>query len=150
MGAPEHQEDHFLLGREEERTLTNTMTITELPKTETLTRKDFLDNMIAYYSEDPVHRRSKDEKGWCCYRDWRGNKCAIGRWIPDESYCKSMEGFRVCAIMEDLPSHVQALGEDFLMDVQQLHDGDHNWCETGLSNEGKVKLGKITKKYLQS
>ena len=125
------------------------MKITELPKTEVLTKKDFLDNMIAYYSEDPAHRRATNGEGACSYHRDDGNRCAVGRWIPDEMYTSGMEGVSVGDhfVFSRLPEKLKNLGEDFLTDIQGLHDGDRFWNSNGLSPAGEKRVASIRRDH---
>lgn len=110
-------------------------------------RIKFLNDMIQYYSED-VLRRSKSEDGdWCCYLAYNGNKCAIGRWIPKEKYISSVERNGVNAfVLSILPKEIANLDKCFLQDVQFLHDGNHNWSNEGLSEQGKSEIDVIKRK----
>jgi len=125
------------------------MTITELPQTEVLTRKEFLDNMIAYYSEDPEHRRSQAGPDTCFYHQSNGAKCAIGRWIPDDQYDSAIEGVTVCddLVFRSLPEKLKDLGMDFLADVQKLHDNGHWWCANGLNETGEKRALALRIRY---
>jgi len=122
--------------------------ITIEPQVETLTRTWFLDNMVAYYSEDPENRRSVGIQG-CLYRAEDGSKCAIGRWIPDDKYNPRIEGTVASAscVFSCLPEQVCELGDDFLASVQNLHDQDPYWNKTGLSKLGREQLATIRSIY---
>lgn len=61
----------------------------------------------------------------CAYRGDEGAKCAIGIFIPDGKYSKSMEGKRVdCdVVFPALSKSVSETGYQFLSDIQNyLHD----------------------------
>ncbi len=110
-----------------------------------MTRKEFLDDMVAFYSED-VNRRAV-ESGACCYRTRDGRKCAIGRYILDELYNDSIEGKNAlhCNFSSNgmLPLSITSLGIYFLRQVQALHDSSGYWDENGLSEAGKEKYDEI-------
>lgn len=59
----------------------------------------------------------------CTYLDENNNRCAIGAFIPDESYDAGMEGNSVCDIVEFyaidslLPLELEAMEE-----LQKIHD----------------------------
>lgn len=109
-------------------------------------RKEFLDETVEFYSED-VSRRAINEIGKCRYRMNNGNKCAIGRWIPDEKYKLSLEGTSCNSeMLKILPDEIQELGCKFLWMVQQLHDRPQHWNKEGLTEEGKKYIKEI-KKY---
>jgi hypothetical protein len=125
-----------------------------LPKTIPARRKAVLKEMVKYYSQDPAKRRSFKGAA-CAYRGRRGCRCAIGRWIPDHQYQSKFDktgcGTGIGGtgigdmpeIMEALPKQIQALGKDFLVNLQDLHDKDTNWGEKGLSLLGVSNLNDL-------
>lgn len=120
-----------------------------------MTRKEFLEDTVAYYSADPVGRRAVVKEGiigLCYYRhpDDPSKRCAAGRWIPDEKYDVSLEKKVVDTdeVFVCLEEEVQKLGKAFVRDVQYLHDGSVHWNDEGLSEEGKEYLASIEKKVL--
>ena len=110
-------------------------------------RMKFLNDMVKFYSED-VSRRSKSEDGdWCCYLAYNGNKCAIGRWIPEEKYVSSIERNGVNAfVLSILPKEIANLDKCFLQDVQFLHDTNRYWTKFRLSVKGDAKMKYIKQK----
>jgi hypothetical protein len=74
--------------------------------------------------EQPVY--GEKCKPWgCMYRGPNGERCAVGRFIPDEKYKREMEMNNVAAIVRDYPGAVPALeGIDVnpLLGVQDCHD----------------------------
>ncbi len=77
--------------------------------------------------------------------------CAIGRLIEDKSICRILDK-RGAYISEEnafdlLPAELQALGQGFLINLQQLHDYGGNWNQTGLSEEGKREVEIIKNRY---
>ncbi len=109
-------------------------------------RKKFLDETVAYYSED-VTRRAVDVT--CYYRlqceDGTVKKCAIGRHIPDDKYRPGIEGGGIHNenVYNSLPLKIKKLGVLFLSHIQNLHDGNHYWTTEGLSLEGREKYDEI-------
>jgi hypothetical protein len=65
--------------------------------------------------------------GDCVYRAPDGTKCAIGCLIPDELYCRSLEGLSAQRIgirlAEDLPWIAPVTESGLLMALQTVHDG---------------------------
>jgi hypothetical protein len=126
------------------------MTEEELKKA----RLTFLEDTSQFYSEDPVGRRSVDCHGKSKYRDSNGNRCAIGRYIPDEDYSYFLEGMSIESkdnrgdYLIKLPSSLEKLGREFLGQVQSLHDTNYNWDEKGLSSVGKSTFDYI-KQYFR-
>jgi hypothetical protein len=119
-------------------------------------RKRFLDELIAYYSADPVGRRGTKPSTnhdsdyipvtTCYYRHpvYPERKCAIGRHIPDDKYSDEIEGSGVCGkVMVLLPQEIQDLGESFLAECQQLHDNNEHWDDKGLTSKGESRVRSI-------
>lgn len=121
-----------------------------------MTKKEFLDDMVAFYSVDPIDRRAVNYDV-CKYKTTDGKKCAIGRWILDENYDKDFEGNGIQSwktyestgktILQSLPEEIQLLGDEFLRDVQNLHDNRTYWDDKGLSVAGKINYDAIDKRY---
>ena len=78
-----------------------------------------------FYSENP-DKVSVDRNivvnGTCYYKSPDGNKCAIGRFIPDDEYSNNFEGKIATTIFDDLNINLKKLGSHFLYDLQNLHD----------------------------
>lgn len=115
-------------------------------------RLDLLNETVSYYSEDINKRAIKDN--FCYYYQAdTGHKCAIGRHINYQDYLNNKldEGFTVKEyyIFALLPEHIRRLNEDFLYEVQRLHDGEDYWDVNGLSDKGKYKVLCITNSYCQ-
>lgn len=123
-----------------------------------MTRQEFLDEMVAYYSEDtnrravirdPIdgHTTSCQYKNYDC-----GTACAIGRYIPDAKYNYRIEGDSVAApeILALLPEEIQRMGAYFLGEVQNLHDIDACWDKNGLTVEGHRRYECIKRHILRT
>lgn len=50
-------------------------------------------------------------------------------------------------VFPNLPIWMQDLGEEFLKEVQMLHDSDDYWCIGGLSENGAKQYNNIAKRY---
>lgn len=113
-----------------------------------MTRKQFLYDLIEFYSNNP---RAIDSDGTCKYR-LNGLKCAIGRYIPDSLYNPNIEG-PVNELPEGiLPKEIEELGINFLEDCQSLHDQRQFWQKgeytlNQLSYEGMQKVDTIRIDY---
>jgi len=115
-----------------------------------MTRKEFLDDLIAFYSADPVGRRSVGVmRGGCYYRGSNGRKCAIGRYIPNYQYSGKMEGLIVSAtaVWKALPESIRALEAPFLIACQNLHDEARFWSANGLTKAGVRAVSAIRAAY---
>lgn len=113
-------------------------------------RLEFLEEMVAHYSENPKERRCISIDGKCVYDPKTINHptsegCAIGRRCDEATKEILSDGCGVNSdwIFKKLPEWMQDLGIGFLYDVQILHDSDNYWTETGLSESGKEKVEKI-------
>ena len=103
----------------------------------------FIETELGYYIADPSKRSSYGN--YCFYRNANGNKCVIGKQIPNEKYIDRLEGSSVGAteIFSLLPESVQHLGRPFLQECQYIHDNEDNWTDTGLSEEGELALSNL-------
>ena len=118
-------------------------------------RLNFLNEKLGYFIEDPSRRAYHTETESCRYWDkFTGNKCLIGRELPEDKYDESFEGKSITYIEEQevcifdlLPVSIQELGLCFLAVCQRLHDENSYWNENGLSNKGKSKLKDIKDDY---
>lgn len=121
-------------------------------------RLAFLEDTIAYYSDD-VSRRATTSYEGCRYRTLDTRKCAIGRYIPNDKYIETIEG-KIANhddVLALLPPKIAALSttsyklnrfeHDFLCDVQKLHDCDDYWSKNSLSKDGLRLVERIKQKY---
>lgn len=122
-------------------------------------RYAFLDDMLSFYSVDPVGRRGKGDytingrvTSGCVYRSSDGRKCSIGRYIPDDKYTPDMEGNAVDyqIIFSALPDEIQALGESFLKTLQGIHDVDYYWHVNGITESGEHAVSVFIERYMNT
>lgn len=81
--------------------------------------------------------------------------CAIGRKIADKKLCSDLDSgkFDCCfgvssnSVFAVIPKELQELGQDFLAEIQSLHDDVRYWDETGLNEVGKNKVQSIKKEF---
>lgn len=103
---------------------------------------DVLNDTVSFYGEDPAGRRAVNEHDNCMYlvRD-TGNKCAVGRLLPEEGLniiadiSETALGFTVEPVcIKYLPE----LSPSFLRQVQCLHDSKSYWDynDKGLTDDG--------------
>lgn len=115
-------------------------------------RIEFLEETVKYYSED-INRRCVSAAGRCLYDPTKAGKehvsegCAIGRKVSTELQIKldDIGGISNCDAFEILPEELQELGQEFLIQIQDLHDFSKNWNELGLSEKG-VEMVNIIKR----
>lgn len=88
----------------------------------------------------------------CVYRGAEGAKCAVGHILSDRYYREDMDvngGHRVKDIVTlgfKLPRYISD-NVDFLSDMQNWHDKDTTWNDTGFSRKGINGLYNIAHKY---
>jgi len=78
--------------------------------------------------------------------------CAIGRLIKDKALCIEFDSItnnsvRSVEMFLKLPLELQALDQDFLLSVQNLHDVGYYWNETGLNDRGLRKVEDIKNNF---
>ena len=113
--------------------------------------QDILEDTIEHYSDAPSERRAMDSNGSCQYTDADGNHCAVGRYMREEFQTTEFygnNGTSVSSLAADvdtyLKSNVLGLPHQFWSALQDIHDGDGNWCDdTGLSGHGKNMYNTI-------
>lgn len=120
-------------------------------------RSKFLEETIEHFTNNPraVTLRYNDlgNSNYCTYSPQNGSKgCAIGRHIPNKMLCQDLDNLPVSGVncdvvFEQLPEWLRSLGQDFLWDVQQLHDTNSNW-NNGLTPLGLEFVSKIRAKHI--
>lgn len=83
--------------------------------------------------------RSTNIGGSCIYSGEIG--CGVGRLIEDKDLCARLDndvasGVCLTSVFEQLPENVRELGQEFLRDLQRLHDLEYHWNTKGLSVVG--------------
>ncbi len=114
-----------------------------------LKRKELLDETASHFNSTNRSVEKGVSISVCIYS---GVGCAIGRKIEDKELCKKLDWQIESAVSSDntfqmLPENLKELGQDFLTELQNLHDAKGNWIESGLSDEGYQKYYKIIKEF---
>ena len=122
-----------------------------------MTRLEFLEDTVKWYSENP-DRRCFNHDGKCLYspknalNNTESTGCAIGIHLSpelasylDEHYTNS----GVERVFEDLPDNLKELGVAFLSNIQYLHDIDSFWTKESLSERGKEFVNEIKERFCQ-
>ena len=112
----------------------------EAPKTLAERREEFLMDTVNYYSANPAERRCINEDGSCCYApvgDSKSEGCAIGRHLP-RALAKKLDANYMGTVWRIntwnmLPRELQSLGQEFLRDIQNLHDNALSWYDQNLA-----------------
>lgn len=97
-------------------------------------RLAFLEEMCAHYNNT---NRATTEDGFCFYEAKSYTRgCAIGAWVPELSGCSGTISFLIRQAKVQIPEWMMAMGVEFLSGCQYLHDRNHHWTDTGLSQDG--------------
>lgn len=112
-------------------------------------RLNFLLDTAEYYNSK---NRAIGKDKLCVYSCTNESKgCAIGRFLPKAMARKfdnySNSSIQNNEIFNSLPEDLQNLGQDFLLKIQELHDGKSYWTLKGLSSDGKTKVQNIKNKF---
>lgn len=124
-----------------------------------MTKEQFLQSTIDYYSVDPYNRRCHRDHG-CKYspenagKEGKSEGCAIGRHLTPEVQKKLDESQGIISdiityksLKQLLPEWMQEMDPDFLDQVQLLHDTSSSWEPNGLSERGKERVNTIINKF---
>ena len=80
---------------------------------------------VAFGQDDNGHSLGG---GVCCYRTDHGDTCVIGRFIPDSSYCKDMEGVDIEGILRRMYALYSFRGHVYMLKrLQLVHDSTASW-----------------------
>lgn len=114
---------------------------------ETIVRKtklEIIDETVAFYSKDPINRRSVNEDHRCMYKGPDGKRCAFSRCCDENKIDGLVEGKAAPKNPDDfLKEEYHGHSPYFWKLIQTLHDDSYNWTATGLSEYGIQKLLEI-------
>jgi len=111
---------------------------------------ELLNDTVAFYSADPNRRAMNGDN--CRYIADNGNKCAFSRLCSNEGaelLHKNQEGKKCSNALRDnefkakLGLKYPELPANFYIDLQALHDKNHNWAPLGLSTIGEEVVERI-------
>lgn len=119
-------------------------------------RKEFLDDTVAHFSVNvrataSIELESGRSITACKYsHDYNGG-CAIGRKIS-KKLASELDNIDDSGVTENhifvkLPKELRELGQNFLTDIQGLHDFTGYWDEEGLNEAGIFAYNRIVKNY---
>lgn len=111
------------------------------------------DTMQAY----TLYTRAKDFNGCVYFPTEHSVGCAIGRCLPRNSELLSIEwqenarrydqNTGIQYVLDKCPLWIQEMNNEFLTQLQALHDSSVCWNEFGLSDAGKLQANRIKTKY---
>ncbi len=105
-------------------------------------QKAFLDETVAHFN---INNRATENEWSCEYKHKYNGGCAIGRKVSAELADKLSGPVGLCFKL--LPMDLQELTQQFLAQVQRLHDRSVFWNENGLSEEGKLRYADVCKEF---
>lgn len=129
------------------------ITATELAKL----RRDFLQDTVNYYNENPKRRSRNDRK--CYYnganaKGCEGDGCAIGRVLPlelrkhlDERFTNGGVPSGVRNVFGLLPDSLKVLECEFLERIQEFHDYNSFWDDESITSRGASQVDAICDEY---
>lgn len=80
----------------------------------------------------------------CAYRGPNGLKCAVGALIPDYLYSEDMDlmPMSVGKLLKTFPKlgkFFEGVNKLLLLELQNIHDKEENWDETGFNGFDELK-----------
>lgn len=117
-----------------------------------MTIKEIVDETVEHYSKDPRRRASND--GDCFYLLGK-KKCAVGRCMTPKARTKYAEfvggatdlHFDAGGIDNVLPPRYRGHPLLFWSLLQQLHDTDSYWSESGITEDGANYAKEIITRF---
>ena len=127
------------------------------------TKTEIINETVAYYSENPLNKRSKNPLSGCHYSK-QNKMCAVGRCLIDPDKIEKETNIALVNIkiestsVKDLEKLFKNLDElfkeeyrghdsDFWQALQNLHDYDYHWTDEGLSDRGKTEVQFLLDMY---
>lgn len=122
--------------------------------------EEFFEDTLMYYMEDN-DRRNRSGVSGCKYSPiTTGNKksegCAIGRYLDPKNALlidkAEPDNIGIKNLLEKYPQYIpewmKSFAQDFLTEIQELHDESFNWSiEDGLTWMGLQEVKKIIRKF---
>lgn len=121
---------------------------------------NLLEDTVSYYSESPVTKRGMNHSlggnGCAYYNPNNGNMCAAGRFLLNvEQYARTSNNTEsIDFLLQDdidsplLKPEARGFSMDFWIKLQDLHDRNKYWTDTGLSEAG-IERVKIIKDFIE-
>jgi hypothetical protein len=110
-------------------------------------RRVFLDDSVAFYSQNPGELRAVDVDAVCVYHPINMSPgCSIGRHYPSE-ILRDCAGTVYNIDENQFLLWMLEMGRNYLMAVQRLHDLNKFWGEKGLSEDGMARYKDIKAEF---
>lgn len=116
-------------------------------------RLTILDDTVKWFSVHPRAIGTTAATKSCLYYKDENTGCSVGRLIPDKELCKKLDDFAMSSVSSDdvfnlLPEQLKVLGQEFLAELQSIHDNDEFWVNGGgLSDKGKLEYEYIKRSF---
>lgn len=111
------------------------------------TTHEIIDEIANHYN---LGNRSENTSGRCLYNGPDNKHCAFAYMCIDSTKFVEEVSARTILNMfgEDiLKFEYRGYSIEFYLDIQQLHDLEFMWTETGLSEEGQKYVDKLKSRY---
>lgn len=104
---------------------------------------------ILEWERDNRTSKNRAASGYSCWYYLENTPgCAIGRLIKDKVLAEHLNTRgSVDAIKNQLPPEIQALGIEFLVEIQVFHDNPENFTNVGLTHIGTEKINNLLQKW---
>lgn len=115
-----------------------------------MTKLQIIDETAEYYMADPSRRAFDHTFHFCSYLTKNGNMCAVGRCLIDPSAAEQQKFVGVHDFPDldlDLKREYRGHGLNFWSALQDWHDCQTNWNETGLTEMGASHLEVLRATY---
>lgn len=108
-------------------------------------KQEIFDTVATHLLKQGRRAVNPDIPEMCHYRGAGGTKCAVGVLIPDEVYDPMMEGRTVVGLLSHPEFKIPRWmwnNEQLLIELQNVHDVEHNWKGSATM---KAALSKVAK-----
>lgn len=113
------------------------------------TKKEIIDETVAYYCEDVTRRAIDLDSGRCDYLTEDNKMCAVGRCFEKEGlarYSGQLEPFSL-NMFKFLKEEYRIELYDFWKHLQEFHDTPVYWDKEGLTEKGKAYVNFLHSEY---
>lgn len=117
------------------------------------TKREIIEETVAYYSEDVTRRALSYREGGsiagCKYLTSENKMCAVGRCLTEEGLKEwgDYSSYFTLDMIDSLKEEYKVDDYGFWSDLQKLHDTNSNWDENGLSEDGKSFVNWLLETY---